>query len=74
VYADVFAEAGTDIRYEVAYLQGAGASGMVICVRGPSGWKEALRRLETAAHIEDGLARSLSMRLFYNVAVTGKSL
>lgn len=68
--SDVFAEAGTDIRYEVAYLQGAGASGMVICGRGSSGWKEVLLRLETAAHVEGGLARSLSMRLFYNVEVT----
>ena len=72
--ADVFAEAETDIRYEVAYLQGAGASGVVICGRGFSHWKEALRRLETAAHIEGRLARSLSMRLFYNITATSKRL
>ena len=69
---DVFAEAGTDIRYEVSYLQRAGASGVVICGRGSSRWKEVLRRLETAAHIEGRLARSLSMRLFYNVTAIGK--
>jgi len=65
--SDVFTESETDIRYEVSYLQRAGASGVVICGRGPSRWKEVLRRLETAAHIEGRLARSLSMRLFYNV-------
>jgi hypothetical protein len=70
--ADVFAEAETDIRYEVSYLQGAGASGVVICGRGSSRWREALRRLETAAHIEGRLARSLSMRLFYNVTAMSK--
>jgi len=68
--ADVFAEAETDIRYEVAYFQRAGASVMVICGRGTSRWKEALRRLETAAHNEGRLARSLSMRLFYNITAT----
>ncbi|KAH9062846.1 hypothetical protein EDB87DRAFT_1710829, partial [Lactarius vividus] len=68
--SDVFAEAETDIRYEVSYLQRAGASGVVICGRGPSRWKEVLRRLETAVHIEGRLARSLSMRLFYNVTAT----
>ncbi|KAH9077328.1 hypothetical protein EDB83DRAFT_2645725 [Lactarius deliciosus] len=67
---DVFAEAETDIRYEVSYLQRAGASGVVICGRGASRWKEVLRRLETAAHIEGRFARSLSMRLFYNVTAT----
>ena len=70
----MFAEAETDIRYEVAYLQRAEASGMVICGRGTSRWKEALRRLETATHIEGRLARSLSMRLFYNVTATSKRL
>ncbi|KAH9179854.1 hypothetical protein EDB89DRAFT_1923539 [Lactarius sanguifluus] len=68
--SDVFAEAETDIRYEVSYLQRAGASGVVICGRGASRWKEVLRRLETTAHIEGRLARSLSMRLFYNVTAT----
>ncbi|KAI9466868.1 hypothetical protein BJY52DRAFT_1110889 [Lactarius psammicola] len=64
--SDVFAEAETDIRYEVSYLQRAGASGMLICGRGSLRWKEVLRRLETAAHIEGRLAHSLSMRMFYN--------
>ncbi|KAH9038864.1 hypothetical protein EDB84DRAFT_1478816 [Lactarius hengduanensis] len=68
--SDVFAEAETDIRYEVSYLQRSGASGVVICGRGASRWKEVLRRLETAAHIEGRLARSLSVRLFYNVTAT----
>ncbi|KAF8272577.1 hypothetical protein EI94DRAFT_1769823 [Lactarius quietus] len=64
IYARLYdSDAETDIRYEVAYLERAGASAMVICGRGSSGWKDALRRLETAAHIEGRLAHSLSMRL-----------
>jgi hypothetical protein len=70
--ADMFAEAETDIRYEVAYLERAGASAMVICGRGFSGWKDALSRLETAAHLEGRLEHSLSTRLFYNVTATSK--
>lgn len=73
IHTDVFSEAETDIRYEVSYLQGAGESGVVICGRGSLRWKEVLRRLEATAHFEEGrLARSLSMRLFYNVTATSK--
>lgn len=68
--SDVIAEAETNVRYEVSSLQRDGASGVVICGRGSSRWKEVLRRLETATHIEGRLARSLSMRLFYNVTAT----
>jgi len=70
--SETFAEADVEIRYEVSYLELAGASAAVICGRGNSNsnWVKASSRLKTAARLGATLSRALSVRMFYKLTAT----
>lgn len=70
---ETFAEADVEIRYEVSYLEHAGASAAVICGRGNSNssWVKVSSRLKTAARLGARLSRALSVRMFYKLTATG---
>ena len=70
---ETFAEADVEIRYEVSYLEHAGASAAVICGRGNSNssWVKVSSRLKTAARLGARLSRTLSVRMFYKLTATG---